>query len=154
MIEATREIALDMPVSTVFAYVTDYRTWRLWCLGLERVEVIGERATGVGAQFEGRTRVGKLGVKCRLLVTGWETNRLIAAETTAGIKAAVTFVLSAPAPRRTMLSVHFGYALPGGVVGRTLRPLMSPFVCHAMDHIEANLREQLPLAGVTQGARL
>ena len=82
MIKVERSMIFNLPVETVFAYVTDPESSTMWQNGVEAVEYDGEQKTG--SQYtEVRKFMGRE-MRTTLEITAMEANRLWAAKTLSG----------------------------------------------------------------------
>lgn len=82
MIKVERSMTFNLPVETVFAYVTDPETSSKWQNGVEAVEYDGEQKAG-SRYTEVRKFMGRE-MRTTLEITAMQTNQLWAAKTLSG----------------------------------------------------------------------
>jgi hypothetical protein len=68
-------VDVDAPPQEVWDAFADWESQGEWMLATQ-VRVTGQDRSGVGAQIEGRTGAGPVGVTDRMTVTGWDPPRL------------------------------------------------------------------------------
>lgn len=133
---------IDAPLSTVFAYVDDYRTTHEWMFGLTQFEPVGAQDHGLGAVFDGNVKLG-VNLKSRVQITGWEQDRLIELTSIKGIKNAWRLTFEALGDGRTRMDAHVTFELPGGPVGKAMGAAVKPLLGLAVQHTTDSLKRHL-----------
>jgi uncharacterized membrane protein len=133
----------EAPVDVVFDYVDDPNTVPDWMFGVSRFEPIGSVGRGVGSRYAASMRVGPKTLHSTVVCSEWEKNRLIVLESEDGLTNASRWEFVDLGDGTTELSVVFDYTLPGGIAGKMLGAVVTPFVAEAVKHSEASLRRNL-----------
>ncbi len=126
-------VDLDAAVSTVFAYVDDFRTTRDWMYGLTSMEPVTDQLRGVGAAYDGVMKVG-VPLKARIACTAWEEDRLIELSSVKGIRTTQRWTFTDLGDDRTRLAAWISYTLPGGPAGKAIASAVKPVVGIAVKH--------------------
>ncbi len=144
MAEVRHETIIDAPRAEVFAYVNDYRKVPEYFLGLTSFTPTTDQVEDVGATFAAAVKVGPKRIESTMRCTDWTRDELIRLESSSGFGASTKWMMSdGPSPDTTRLAVDFEYALPGGLAGRVLGPLLAPFAEQAVKHTESKIRAAL-----------
>ncbi|MGB3696642.1 MAG: SRPBCC family protein [Gordonia sp. (in: high G+C Gram-positive bacteria)] len=140
--EVTHEAVVNGPRDQVFAYVNDYANVPEYFFGVSRFTPTTDRTEGLGAVFETALKVGPKELKSTVECTGWVENELIQLESISGFGADSTWTFAdGEQAGTTVLTVRFGYTLPGGLAGKVLGGLIGPFAEQAVRHTESRVRE-------------
>ncbi|MGU3432725.1 SRPBCC family protein [Actinomycetes bacterium M1A6_2h] len=134
------------PVDVVFDYVDDPNSVPDWMFGVSRFESIGTVDRGVGSRFAASMRVGPKTVHSTIVCSEWEKDRLIVLKSEDGLTNASRWEFTDLGDGTTKMSVVFDYTLPGGIAGKVLGAVVTPFVAEAVKHSEASLRKNLSTA--------
>ena len=126
------------PVEVAFAYVSDHRNIPHWMFGIERFEPVGEHDRGVGSVFEVTAHLG-VRLHTRIQAVEWFEEKLIAMESVTGFPVRTRFGFEPAGPDRTTVTAEVEYALPGGLAGKAMGRMISPFVRQAVDHAQHRL---------------
>ena len=73
-------VTIGAPVDAVWAAVEDVGTHTRWMTDAESITFVTEQRTGVGTEFDCRTRVGPLRTVDRMTVTEWEPGAVMGIE--------------------------------------------------------------------------
>lgn len=143
MVNIHHESEAAAPVSTVFAYIDDYRCVPEWMFGISEFEPVGAQDQGLGAVFDGSIQLGPKTLYSTVEVTAWEQDRVIALKSVKGFPNTSTWHFTPIGEARTRLTVDFTYDLPGGFAGKALGRVIEPFVAIAIRHTEQTLRRHV-----------
>ncbi|GGG28042.1 hypothetical protein GCM10007304_47350 [Rhodococcoides trifolii] len=133
----------EAPVDVVFDYVDDPASVPHWMFGVSRFDPIGSVERGVGSRFAASMRVGPKTLHSTVVCSEWEKDKLIVLESADGLTNSSRWEFADLGDGTTRMSVVFDYTLPGGIAGKMLGALVTPFVAEAVKHSEASLRKNL-----------
>src|SRR3990170_1545794 len=109
----------------VWAFVVDWPRQSEW-IPATKVWGVTEGA-GVGAQIEAWTGKGRFGYLDTMTITGWDPpHRCEVLHTGRMMRGEGGFVVGAAGPGRSRLEWWERFTMPGGPLGRLLRPLARP----------------------------
>lgn len=143
MVDIHHEASCAAPVDVAFGYLDDYRNATGWMFGLSRLEAVGDKVHGLGAQFDGTFQVPPVKLHSTIEITEWKQDELLAFRSIKGFKNWSTWRFTATAPESTAISVDFSYELPGGLAGRALGRVLEPIAALSVRRSEQALREQI-----------
>lgn len=139
-IQKSTEIAA--PVEKAFAYVADYKTIGDWLFGIKQFTPVGEKDYGLDAVFDGEMHVGAT-LHSTVKVTDWEDDRVIELDSVKGFKNTSRWTFEPVDDRSCRINADISYELPGGIAGKALGKVISPFIQIAVNKSSESLAKQI-----------
>jgi uncharacterized protein YndB with AHSA1/START domain len=119
---------IGAPVDRVWATVEDIATHTRWMADAESIEFVTDQRSGVGTEFDCRTRVGPLTTTDRMRVTEWEPSSVMGIEHRGVVTGTGRFTLRATSADLTEFcwteELVFPTAMGGGLGERAGRPVL------------------------------
>ena len=119
---------IGAPVDLVWATVEDIATHTRWMADAESIEFVTDQRSGVGTEFDCRTRVGPLATTDRMRVTEWEPGAVMGIEHRGVVTGTGRFTLRAVGADLTEFcwteELVFPKAMGGGLGERAGRPVL------------------------------
>jgi uncharacterized protein YndB with AHSA1/START domain len=146
-------ITIDAPPERVWAAIAHIDTHTRWMAEAQAIRALGDRDTGVGAEFECQTRVGPLRTRDVLVVTEWEPPRVMGVTHRGAVTGTGRFVLAPRRGGRTRFSwderLSFPWWMGGAVGGLAGRRLLRRVWTENLHHLKRIVEQQPePPAGV------
>lgn len=139
--EVRHEASVKSPREKVFAYVDDYRNVPEYMFGVDRFIPTTDVEHGLGAEFATGIKIGPKELASTVRCTEWVDGELIKLQSVSGFGADTDWAFAdGDEPGTTVVSVRFGYTLPGGLAGKILGGLIGPFADQAVKHVENKIR--------------
>jgi uncharacterized membrane protein len=123
----TIDMTINAPVTTVFAYVDDYRNTTKYMKDLVKWQPTGKVTHGKGAQFDVGMKAGPTTLTSVVDITAWTENKTIGWHSHEGFKQIGTWVFTAKGDR-TAVTFDMEYEFGGGIAGRLLGRAAEPIV--------------------------
>ncbi|ALG85408.1 SRPBCC family protein [Gordonia phthalatica] len=140
--EVRHEAVINSPREKVFAYVDDYRNVPEYMFGVGRFTPTTDVDHGLGSIFETAIKIGPKELTSTVECTEWVEGEVIKLESVKGFGADTEWRFAdGDEPGTTVLSVLFGYTLPGGLAGKVLGGLIGPFAEQGVKHTESKIRD-------------
>lgn len=140
--EVRHEAVIKAPREQVFAYVDDYRNVPEYMFGVGRFTPTTDVDHGLGSIFETAIKVGPKELTSTVECTEWVDGELIKLASVKGFGADTEWRFAdGDEPGTTVLSVLFGYTLPGGLAGKVLGGLIGPFAEQGVKYTEGKVRD-------------
>ncbi|MBM7366435.1 SRPBCC family protein [Gordonia hydrophobica] len=140
--EVRHEAVIKAAREKVFAYVDDYRNVPDYMFGVGRFTPTTEIDHGLDSVFETAIKVGPKELTSTVRCTDWVEGELIKLESIKGFGADTQWSFAdGEEPGTTVLSVVFGYTLPGGLTGKVLGGLIGPFAEQGVKYTEGKIRD-------------
>ena len=117
--------SINAPVSTVFAYVDDYRNTTKYMKDMTRWEPAGDTTHGKGSRFALSMKVGPLTIDGEVEVDAWEENRVIGWKTKKGFRQDGSWQFTEKGGG-TEAAFTVDYDLPGGMAGKMMAKVIEP----------------------------
>ncbi|NLG46711.1 SRPBCC family protein [Gordonia sp. (in: high G+C Gram-positive bacteria)] len=142
--EVQHEAVINSAREKVFAYVDDYRNVPDYMFGVGRFTPTTDVDHGLGSEFETAIKVGPKELTSTVRCTEWAEGEVIKLESVKGFGADSEWRFAdGDQPGTTLLTVRFGYTLPGGLTGKVLGGLIGPFAEQGVKHTENKIRAAL-----------
>jgi uncharacterized membrane protein len=123
----TIDMTINAPVSTVFAYVDDYRNTTKYMKDLVKWQPTGKVTHGKGAQFDVGMKAGPTTLNSVVDITTWTENKTIAWHSHEGFKQIGKWAF-APKGNATSVTFDMEYEFGGGIAGKLLGRAAEPIV--------------------------
>lgn len=123
----TIDMTINAPVTTVFAYVDDYRNTTKYMKDLVKWQPTGKVTHGKGAQFDVGMKAGPTTLTSVVDITTWTENKAIGWHSQEGFKQIGTWAFAAKGDR-TAVTFDMEYEFGGGIAGRLLGRAAEPIV--------------------------
>ncbi len=124
----TIDMTINAPVSTVFAYVDDYRNTTKYMKDLVRWQPTGKVTHGKGAQFNVGMKAGPTTLTSVVDITTWAENKTIAWRSKEGFKQVGTWGFAPKGEKATSVTFDLEYEFGGGIAGRLLGRAAEPIM--------------------------
>ena len=111
-----RQILVAAPRGRIWAYLTEPANVLDFMEGIVRWDVAGARATGLGARYEIRMKVGTAFVGGLVEIVEWDEGKELAWTSLTGIDQRGRFRLRDRGDE-TEVTLRFSYVVPGGLFG-------------------------------------
>ncbi len=123
MPEVVVGVDVDAPPEQTWAVLTDWERQGEWVLATT-VRLRSATRVGVGTEIEALTGVGKVGVRDRMRVTGWDPPRRCTMQHTGRLIRGRGIFVVAPRPGGSRFTWTEDLELPFGLIGRIGWPLV------------------------------
>jgi uncharacterized membrane protein len=123
----TIDMTINAPVSTVFAYVDDYRNTTKYMKDLVKWQPTGQVTHGKGAQFDVGMKAGPTTLTSVVDITTWTENKTIAWHSHEGFKQIGKWAFAAKG-NATSVTFDMEYEFGGGIAGKLLGRAAEPIV--------------------------
>jgi uncharacterized membrane protein len=123
----TIDMTINAPVTTVFAYVDDYRNTTKYMKDLVKWQPTGKVTHGNGAQFAVGMKAGPTTLTSVVDITTWTENKAIGWHSTEGFKQIGLWAF-APRGEKTKVTFDMEYEFGGGIAGKLLGRAAEPIV--------------------------
>jgi len=137
----TIEKTVNAPVTTVFAYVDDYRNTTKYMKDLVKWQPTGKVTHGKGAQFDVGMKAGPTTLTSVVDITVWAENRSIGWSSREGFKQIGRWDFT-PRGDRTQVTFSLDYEFGGGIAGKLLgraaEPIMRGNLERSVDTLKLN----------------
>ncbi|MBA0046028.1 SRPBCC family protein [Mycobacterium sp. NPDC050853] len=131
-----------VPMAYAFDYISDAHHLADWMFGIEHVRFVNEVERGPGARYDVAINLGAT-LRSTIEVVGWEPDTLFTTESRSGIDNQIECRFQPVSADETELEINIDYRLPGGLAGRALGKVISPFISLAITHSDEKLRKIL-----------
>jgi uncharacterized membrane protein len=123
----TIDMTINAPVTTVFAYVDDYRNTTRYMKDLVKWQPTGKVTHGKGAQFDVGMKAGPTTLSSVVDITTWTENRAIGWHSNEGFKQIGIWAFT-PKGEKTQVTFDMEYEFGGGIAGKLLGRAAEPIV--------------------------
>ena len=123
----TIDMTINAPVTTVFAYVDDYRNTTRYMKDLVKWQPTGKVTHGKGARFDVGMKAGPTTLSSVVDITTWTENKAIGWRSNEGFKQIGTWAF-APKGEKTQVTFDMEYEFGGGIAGKLLGRAAEPIV--------------------------
>ncbi|MFT4126791.1 MAG: SRPBCC family protein [Gordonia sp. (in: high G+C Gram-positive bacteria)] len=144
MSEVKHKAVVDAPREQVFAYVSTYQNVPEYMFGITKFEPVTAETRGVGATFATEMNVGPKTLKSTVKTIEYTENEYLELTSVEGFSSGSSWRFADAGEGQTEVDVRFSYALPGGLAGKVLKPILETFMGQAVKATEKNIREKAP----------
>ncbi len=123
----TIDTVVNAPVTTVFAYVDDYRNTTKYMKDLVKWQPTGKVTHGKGAQFGVGMKAGPTTLTSVVDITTWTENAAIGWNSREGFKQIGIWAFKSSGDK-TLVTFDMEYEFGGGIAGKLLGRAAEPFV--------------------------
>ena len=123
----TIDMTINAPVTTVFAYVDDYRNTTKYMKDLVKWQPTGKVTHGKGAKFAVGMKAGPTTLTSVVDITTWTENKAIGWHSNEGFKQIGLWEF-APRGEKTKVTFDMEYEFGGGIAGKLLGRAAEPIV--------------------------
>jgi uncharacterized membrane protein len=123
----TIDMTINAPVSTVFAYVDDYRNTTKYMKDLVKWQPTGKVTHGKGARFDVGMKAGPTTLTSVVDITTWLENKAIGWDSNEGFKQVGLWAFR-PKGDKTQVTFDMEYEFGGGIAGKLLGRAAEPIV--------------------------
>jgi uncharacterized membrane protein len=123
----TIDMTINAPVTTVFAYVDDYRNTTKYMKDLVKWQPTGKVTHGKGAKFGVGMKAGPTTLTSVVDITTWSENKAIGWHSNEGFKQVGMWVFK-PKGDATQVTFDMEYEFGGGIAGKLLGRAAEPIV--------------------------
>lgn len=123
----TIDMTINAPVTTVFAYVDDYRNTTKYMKDLVKWQPTGKVTHGKGAKFGVGMKAGPTTLTSVVDITTWSENKAIGWHSNEGFKQIGMWVFK-PKGDATQVTFDMEYEFGGGIAGKLLGRAAEPIV--------------------------
>src|SRR3984885_1529733 len=123
----TIDMTINAPVTTVFAYVDDYRNTTKYMKDLVKWQPTGKVTHGKGAQFNVGMKAGPTTLTSVVDITTWTENKAIGWHSKEGFKQIGLWAFT-PKGEKTQVTFDMEYEFGGGIAGKLLGRAAEPIV--------------------------
>src|SRR5579864_5879708 len=123
----TIDMTINAPVTTVFAYVDDYRNTTKYMKDLVKWQPTGKVTHGKGAKFGVGMKAGPTTLTSVVDITTWSENKAIGWHSNEGFRQIGMWVFK-PKGDATQVTFDMEYEFGGGIAGRLLGRAAEPIV--------------------------
>ncbi len=137
----TIEKTINAPVTTVFAYVDDYRNTTKYMKDLVKWQPTGKVTHGKGAQFDVGMKAGPTTLTSVVDITVWTENRSIGWNSREGFKQIGKWGFTPHGEQTDVtfaLEYEFGGGIAGKLLGRAAEPIMRGNLQRSVDTLKLN----------------
>jgi uncharacterized membrane protein len=133
--------SIKAPVSTVFAYVDDYKNTTRYMKDMTRWDPVGSKTHGEGSRFALSMKVGPLNIDGEVEIDQWVENQAIGWKTKKGFRqdGSWSFTEKGGGTEATF-SVDFD--LPGGIAGKMMAKAVEPAIKSTLEGSVKQLKAQ------------
>lgn len=147
----TTSTTIDADVTTVFDFVSDYRTATGYSRDLKKWEPVTEVTDDVGAQFDAVLQLGPKGFESRVEIDSRTAPEEFGWSSISGFVHSGRYTFTALDGGRTEVRFVFDYTLPGGLAGRmlarTTEPLLRASLAGNLSTLKKQVEERARAAG-------
>ena len=123
----TIDMTISAPVTTVFAYVDDYRNTTKYMKDLVKWQPTGKVTHGKGAQFDVGMKAGPTTLTSVVDITTWSENKAIGWHSNKGFRQIGMWAFK-PKGDKTQVTFEMEYEFGGGIAGKLLGRAAEPIV--------------------------
>jgi uncharacterized membrane protein len=123
----TIDMTINAPVTTVFAYVDDYRNTTRYMKDLVKWQPTGKVTHGKGARFDVGMKAGPTTLSSVVDITTWTENKAIGWHSNEGFKQIGIWAFT-PKGEKTQVTFDMEYEFGGGIAGKLLGRAAEPIV--------------------------
>jgi uncharacterized membrane protein len=144
--QLTTSTTIDADISTVFDYVSDYRTAIKYSKDLKKWEPVTDVTDDVGAQFDVSLQLGPKAFDSRVEINFRQDPEEFGWTSISGFDHSGHYTFSRAGEGRTEVVFVFAYTLPGGMAGRllarTTEPLLKASLASNLKTLKQQVEEQ------------
>jgi len=151
----TIEKTINAPVTTVFAYVDDYRNTTKYMKDLVKWQPTGKVTHGKGAQFDVGMKAGPTTLTSVVDITVWAENKSIGWNSREGFKQIGKWGFTPHGERTDVtfaLDYEFGGGIAGKLLGRAAEPIMRGNLQRSVDTLKMNTEKLSTPRATTKSA--
>jgi uncharacterized membrane protein len=137
----TKRMRIAAPRQAIWELVSDGKRYLDFMADTERWEVEGEQASGCGARWAVRLRIGSAAVGGLVEITEFDQPGNLAFTSITGVSLRGRWRLRERVPGVTDVEVRLAYQSPGGVLGLLADRLSQPLVARTLKRSLRNLRD-------------
>jgi uncharacterized membrane protein len=140
----TTHTTIDADVSSVFDFVSDYRTAVGYSRDLKKWEPVTEVTDEVGAQFDAVLQLGPKGFESRVEIDSRTEPETFGWSSISGFVHSGRYTFTPTDDgARTEVRFEFDYTMPGGLAGRLLAKTTEPLLKASLASNLATLKKQV-----------
>jgi uncharacterized membrane protein len=133
--------SIKAPVSTVFAYVDDYRNTTKYMKDMTRWEPVGSKTHGMGSRFALSMKVGPLNIDGEVEIDQWVENQAIGWKTKKGFRQDGSWSFQEKGGS-TEAAFSVDFDLPGGIAGKMMAKAVEPAIKSTLEGSVKQLKAQ------------
>jgi uncharacterized membrane protein len=133
--------SIKAPVSTVFAYVDDYRNTTRYMKDMTKWEPVGSNTHGKGSRFALSMKVGPLNIDGEVEIDQWVENQAIGWKTKKGFKQDGSWSFQEKGGA-TQATFSVDVDLPGGIAGKMMAKAVEPAIKSTLENSVKQLKAQ------------
>jgi uncharacterized membrane protein len=138
--------SIKAPVSTVFAYVDDYRNTTKYMKDMTRWEPVGSKTHGMGSRFALSMKVGPLNIDGEVEIDQWVENQAIGWKTKKGFRQDGSWSFTEKGGG-TEAAFSVDFDLPGGIAGKMMAKAVEPAIKSTLEGSVKQLKAQTEKLG-------
>jgi uncharacterized membrane protein len=142
---------IEADISTVFDYVSDYRTAVKYSRDLKKWEPVTDVTDDIGAQFDASLQLGPKAFASRVEINFRQEPEQFGWTSISGFDHSGRYTFTAGGEGRTEVEFVFDYTLPGGMAGRllarTTEPLLKASLASNLKTLKQQVEEQARTGG-------
>jgi uncharacterized membrane protein len=138
-----QRLQIDAPRQAVWDLICDGKRYPDFMADTDRWEVVGEQASGCGARWAVRLRVGSAPVGGLVEITEFDEPANLAFTSITGVALRGRWRLRERVPGRTEVEFRLAYQSPGGLLGLVADRVSGPLVGRILKRSLRNLRDLL-----------
>ena len=141
--QVTTSTTIDADISTVFDFVSDYRTATGYSRDLKKWEPVTEVTDDIGAQFDVSLQLGPKAFESRVEVDFRNDPKEFGFSSISGFQHSGRYVFEPAEGGGTLVTFVFDYTLPGGMAGRLLARTTEPLLKSSLASNLRTLKQQV-----------
>jgi uncharacterized membrane protein len=138
-----QKLLIEAPRATIWEVISDGKRYRDFMADAELWEVVGDRASGLGARWAIRLRVGSAPVGGLVEITEFDEPKNLAFNAITGVATRGRWRLRERRPGLTEVELRLSYQSPGGLLGLVADRVSGPLVGRILKRSLRNLRDML-----------
>ncbi|HEX4428218.1 MAG TPA: SRPBCC family protein [Frankiaceae bacterium] len=143
-----QKLVIEVPRATIWEVISDGKRYQDFMADAELWDVVGDQASGIGARWAVRLRVGSAPVGGLVEVTEFDEPSNLAFNAITGVALRGRWRLRERRPGLTEVEFRLSYQSPGGLLGLIADQVSGPLVGRILKRSLRNLRDLLEGPGV------
>jgi uncharacterized membrane protein len=143
-----QRLSIEAPRATIWEVIADGKRYRDFMADAELWEVVGDKASGLGARWAIRLRVGSAPVGGLVEITEFDEPKNLAFNAITGVATRGRWRLRERRPGLTEVELRLSYQSPGGLLGLVADRVSGPLVGRILKRSLRNLRDLLEGPGL------
>ncbi|HEX4019438.1 MAG TPA: SRPBCC family protein [Frankiaceae bacterium] len=143
-----QKLVIEVPRATIWEVISDGKRYQDFMADAELWDVVGDQASGIGARWAVRLRVGSAPVGGLVEVTEFDAPGNLAFNAITGVAMRGRWRLRERRPGLTEVEFRLSYQSPGGLLGLIADQVSGPLVGRILKRSLRNLRDLLEGPGV------